>query len=136
MLGPMTTELPAMFENVQKVVDHWLFKVVSRGAMVVTLGLLGYAAGLINNVSSRTTTLETSTAEIRRDVDAIDARAIDRAELSDERAAVTEENWDNVNVKIDTLDNKVDALSSRLSEMSGILSQMQRQAVARTMSRP
>ncbi len=78
-----------MFETVQKVVDHWLFKVVTRGAMVDTLAVLGYAAGLINNVSSRTTALETTTAQIRLDVDTIDQRAIERAELSDNRAEDT-----------------------------------------------
>ncbi len=113
--------------SLSEFVENKWAKLIARGAMIIGLPILGWVGAMVSGVDGRINNLETGQSEVRRDVNAIDARTV-------ERAAVNDEFQDTITTKIDTLDNKVDGLTSRISEMAGILGQMQRQSVARNMT--
>ncbi len=119
----MTTDPLAMFETLQKVVDHPVLKLVARGAMALSLVVAGAVWSTIHGVTTRMDTVETVSAEVRKDVDAIDRRTIDRAQQNDEFQEDVRQSLGSMQARL--LDMAVDVATTR-----GILEEIRRRDVA------
>lgn len=104
-------------------VENKWFKLLSRGAMVVVMGVSGYIGVRLALYDARIASVETKVAGVVTTVD-------DVSDTQTERAAINDDFQVSVATEFDQLNNKVSAVQIDMATIKGILAEMQRRDVA------
>jgi hypothetical protein len=104
-------------------VENKWFKLLTRGAMIVVMGVSGYIGVRLALYDSRIASVETKVAGVEEAVsDVIDTQG--------ERATINDGFQQSVGDDFDTLTNKVTAVQLDVARIVGIVTEMQRRDVA------